>query len=122
MLAEDNHVEYGLQADVIVMKKCQPDNILALKNNLDTTSFYSLEAAKIMEKAAGAQPHPSSDPSGTPSSSSAPATPKKTVSQVKLNTRTVRTIKSEQDVERYLEDLRQQLMTHISNGEEFIVL
>lgn len=122
MLAEDNHVEYGLQADVVVMKKCLPDNILALKNNLDTNSFYSQEAAKIMEKAAGAQPHLSSGQMGPTSSSSAPAAPKKRVSQVKLNTRTVRTIKSEQDVERYLEDLRQQLMTHISNGEEFIVL
>lgn len=119
MLAADNHVEYALSVDVVVMKKCQPDNILALKNNLDTSGFYSQEAAKIMEKATGAQPHPSSGSSGTPSS---PVTSPKRVSRVKLNTRTVRTIKSEQDVERYLEDLRQQLMTHISNGEEFIVL
>ncbi len=119
MLAEDNHMEYGLSADVVVMKKCLPDNILALKNNLDTSSFYSQEAARIMEKAAVVQPGPSSDPSGTSPSSEMP---KKKVCQVKLNTRTVRTIKNKQDVERYLEDLRQQLMTHISNGEEFIVL
>ena len=46
----------------------------------------------------------------------------KPVRQVKLSTRTVHKICSEQDVDTYLQTLKQQLMDHISKGEELIIL
>ena len=115
-LAENNEVQYGIQADAVIIQKSQPDNILALKNNLDTAAFYEQEAAKIMAQAA------SSKPKTVPGKEepSQPAT--KPVRQVKLSTRTVHKICSEQDVDTYLQTLKQQLMDHISKGEELIIL
>ena len=115
-LAENNEVQYGIQADAVIIQKSQPDNILALKNNLDTAAFYEQEAAKIMAQAASAKPKtvPGKE------EPSQPAT--KPVRQVKLSTRTVHKICSEQDVDTYLQTLKQQLMDHISKGEELIIL
>ena len=115
-LAENNEVQYGMQTDAVILQKSQPDNILALKNNLDTATFYEQEAAKIMALAASAK-------SKTVPGKEEPSQPvTKPVRQVKLNTRTVHKICNEQDVDTYLLTLKRQLMDHISKGEEFIIL
>lgn len=118
-LALSNQVEYPIQADV-VEEKCRPDNILALKNNLNTDEFYSQEVTRIMELVNKKKIQPL-----VPNSASGDApmiTEIKPVKQVTLQTRSVLTIKSEQDVDAYLEKLKQLLMTHVSAGEEFIIM
>ncbi len=116
-LAENNDVVYSLQPDVVVMQKTQPDNILALKNNLNASVFYEQEAAKIMKMATATKPQPKPASGGD-----IPTPAHKEVCQIRLSTRTVHKICSEKDVDTYLQILKQQLMDHISNGEEIIIL
>lgn len=117
VLAENNDVEYSLQLDVVVMQKTQPDNILALKNNLNASVFYEHEAAKIMKMAAATKPQPK-----LASGDDVPTPAHKEVRQIRLSTRTVHKLCNEKEVDTYLQTLKQQLMDHISNGEEIIIL
>ena len=91
-----------------------PDSIMALKPNLDTQQFYESEFKRIMSLV----PQPSKpDNPGDPT----PPSPTPKTHLVSLKTTTTKQLKSEQDIDEYLNDLRKQLMKHIENGEYVMV-
>lgn len=111
-VAEQQGVKYSIITDNIVSEKSRPDNIPTLKNNLNTDSFYQQETAKII-KLKGEK---------TPPDNKGGVAKTKPVKQVTLKTRTAVTIKSEKDVENYLSKLKEQLMDHLSDGDEVMIL
>ena len=84
--------------------KTSPTNILMLQNNLNTDTFYQEQIDRIMSSL----PRPATPPvDGDPLS--APPTPVKRIRQASLQTKTKLPITNAEDIERYLESLRQQL-------------
>jgi len=103
---KENEVSTSVLSDqeVIVKLKTQPDSIPVLQTNLDTNAFFAEQTAKIL--AAKPKPKPT----------------KKYPTQVALSTRTTLPIGSEADVDKYLAQLKKQLMTHIDKGETVMII
>lgn len=103
---KENEVSTSVLSDqeVIVKLKTQPDSIPVLQTNLDTNAFFAEQTAKIL--AAKPKPKPT----------------KKYPTQVALSTRTTLPIGSEADVDKYLAQLKKQLMAHIDKGETVMII
>lgn len=80
-----------------------PNSILALKSKLDTKQFYEAEVEKIMKLAHHDDPT------------------RKKIKLISLDTTSSKQLKSAQDIDEYLSELRKQLMQHIDNGETIMV-
>ena len=89
-----------------------------LKLNLNTDEYYKTEVSKILSAVPTPQPPTGGDGGATlPTPPPAPR-----VKSVRLSTRSTSKLASAQDVDEYLNNLRSQLMRHIDNGEEIIVM
>lgn len=134
-LAQNVGVDYTPQNGVVDIKTAAT-SINQLINNKLTDAFYQQEASKIMlekQKKDAAQKPASSPTSGNEDSkkddspantgAEAPSTYKKSSTKpLKLNTRSSNSLKTKEDVDKYLDTLRQQIMEKINNGEEVIIL
>ncbi len=113
--AASNQVDYSFDIESLIQRKTQSDNLLALLNNVDTQDFYRDESAKIIALIP-TKPIPPTGPKDTPPK------PTQKVKQVKLNTRSTKVIKTPADLDAYLFTLREQLKTHLDNGEEIMII
>lgn len=125
-LAADQGVPYTSNVDAVIEQKIQVQNIANLKLNCSADDYYAKEVEKITVAAAAAaaarvQPQPTTSTAGTSMPAPAPA-PAPRVKAVKLTTRSTKKLSSAEDVDNYLKSLRSQLMGHIDNGEEIIVM
>lgn len=119
-IAQEQAVPYNANVDSTILVKTQTDSIANLKLNLNTDEYYKTEASKIWS-AANSQPTPPNTGNGTSGSTPTPQ-PAPRVKTVRLSTRSTSKLVSAQDVDNYLNSLRSQLMSHIDNGEEIIVM
>ena len=105
-VAEKQHVPECVLSDreTVIRVKTTPTNILVLQNNANTDTFYQEQVDKIMSYNPP-QP-PSEDGNGKPKP---PVTPEKRIRKASLQTKTKLPITNAEDIERYLEGLRQQL-------------
>ena len=103
--------------EVIVKLKTQPDSIPVLQTNLDTNAFFAEQTAKIL--AAKPKPKPTV---GDDKNKKEETFDKKYPTQVALSTRTTLPIGSEADVDKYLAQLKKQLMAHIDKGETIMII
>ena len=119
-IAKEQSVPYASNVDSVIIIKTQPQNIANLKLNLNTDEYYKTQAAKILSAVTPSTPAPTDTPQqdGTQT----PVQQVRRVKNIHLNTRSSSKIATAQDVDNYLSKLRAQLMQHIDNGEEIIVL
>ncbi|MBR1879559.1 MAG: hypothetical protein IJ804_02230, partial [Prevotella sp.] len=94
-----------------------PNSILALKPKLDTQSFYESEVKRIMSLV----PQKPKPPVGPGKADGEPEPPKPMTKLISLKTTTTKQLKTAQDVDEYLAELRKQLMKYIDNGESILV-
>ena len=101
-VAEKQHVPESVLSDreAVIRVKTTPTNILVLQNNANTDTFYQEQVDKIMSYNPP-QPKPNEDEDD-------PA-PVKRIRKASLQTKTKLPITNAEDIERYLEGLRQQL-------------
>ena len=105
-VAEKQHVPESVLSDreTVIRVKTTPTNILVLQNNANTDTFYQEQVDKIMSYNPP-QP-PGGEGAGKPEP---PKTPDKRIRKASLQTKTKLPITNAEDIERYLEGLRQQL-------------
>ena len=105
-VAEKQHVPESVLSDreTVIRVKTTPTNILVLQNNANTDTFYQEQVDKIMSYNPP-QP-PGGEGAGKPEP---PKTPDKRIRKASLQTKTKLPITNSEDIERYLEGLRQQL-------------
>lgn len=93
--------------DSVVHSKTQSENILVLQSNLSTDAFFAEQSARILK----AKPEPGG------------GEPKKMIPVNKvLSTRTTAPLKSEEDVDRYLQQLKKQIMSSINEGKAVMII
>ena len=118
-IAKEQGVPYTANIDNVILIKTQPQNIANLKLNCNTDDYYKEQVAKILASVP-APPQPSDD---TPAPDSQQRIPQPTpIKNIRLSTRSSSKLATAQDVENYLNNLRSQLMRHIDNGEEILIL
>ena len=115
-MATEFGVPYTSNVDGIIEVKVKAQNIANLKLNCNTDSYYQAEAYKITSSVPTPQPAV-----GDASGSYTPA-PAPRVKSVRLTTRSTSKLATAQDVDNYLKSLRSQLISHIDNGDEIIVM
>lgn len=101
-VAEKQHVPESVLSDreTVIRVKTTPNNILVLQNNANTDTFYQEQVDKIMSYNPP-QPKPDEDEDDP--------VPVKRIRKASLQTKTKLPITNAEDIERYLEGLRQQL-------------
>ncbi len=116
-IAQEQGVPYTSNVDSVIIIKTQPQNIANLKLNCNTDEYYKEQVAKILSAV------PASSGS-TPQQGEQPQAPQpiSRIKNIRLSTRSSSKLATAQDVDNYLDNLRSQLMRHIDNGEEIIVL
>ena len=90
--------------DTIIRVKTTPTNILVLQNNINTDTFYQQQIDKIMSYEPPLLTEEGGNGKLTP-----PKTPEKRIRKASLQTKTKLPITNAEDIERYLDGLRQQL-------------
>lgn len=105
-VAEKQHVPESVLSDreTVIRVKTTPTNILVLQNNANTDTFYQEQVDKIMSYTPPLPPGGEGDGKPEP-----PKTPDKRIRKASLQTKTKLPITNAEDIERYLEGLRQQL-------------
>ena len=104
--------ENGVPEDILpnlqstITSKTNTDNPYALKDNRSTDEFYTYWVNEIL----------SHKPDGGDSK------PTKNTAKISLNTRTQHKLTNEGDVDNYLAQLKQQLMKHINDNEDVMVI
>ena len=118
--AAEQSVAYTSNVDSIIQSKTLSQSIATLKLNRITDDYYAEQTGRILSAAHAAIPTP---PDNTGSSTTTPPpAPTPRVKNVRLSTRSTSKLTTSQDVDNYLANLRAQLMRHIDNGEEIIVM
>lgn len=104
-VAEKQGVPVSVLADreATISAKTNPSNILVLQNNVNTDTFYQEQIDRIMSYNPP-KPNPG-DGGGVPN----PPKPEKRIRQASLQTKTKLPITNGEDIEHYLEGLRQQI-------------
>ena len=104
-VAEKQHVPESVLSDreTVIRVKTTPTNILVLQNNANTDTFYQEQVDKIMSYNPPLPPGGEGDGKPEP-----PKTPDKRIRKASLQTKTKLPITNAEDIERYLEGLRQQ--------------
>ena len=105
-VAEKQHVPESVLSDreTVIRVKTTPTNILVLQNNANTDTFYQEQVDKIMSYNPPLPPGGEGDGKPEP-----PKTPDKRIRKASLQTKTKLPITNAEDIDRYLEGLRQQL-------------
>ena len=105
-VAEKQHVPESVLSDreTVIRVKTTPTNILVLQNNANTDTFYQEQVDKIMSYNPPLPPGGEGDGKPEP-----PKTPDKRIRKASLQTKTKLPITNSEDIERFLEGLRQQL-------------
>ncbi|MGM9829453.1 MAG: hypothetical protein ACI30C_05365, partial [Muribaculaceae bacterium] len=118
--AAEQGVAYTSNIESIILSKTQSQSIANLKLNRNTDDYYAAQTGRIIS-AANATTTTGTGP-GDGGSATTPPTPTPRVKNVRLSTRSSSKLTTSQDVDNYLAGLRAQLMRHIDNGEEILVM
>jgi hypothetical protein len=114
--AAESSVDYTPVVESVVTRMTASSNISTLRANELDNSWYTGEINKINAEIERRKTgHNPTDPDTTHA-------PSKRVGKVRLNTPTMRNLKDAQDVEAYLERLRQQLLSKLADNDEIQVL
>ena len=112
--AAEEGVPYTPKKDIIDSKTLS-SNLAVLKNNINTDDFYTSQAAVILSAKPKPKPKPNDQDDRDEHKDNAPK-------DVRLNTRSIKTLKSAADVDEYLDGIRKQLMDEIEKHKEIIII
>lgn len=101
-----------------IMSKTTPDNIMVLTGNLQTDPFYQEQIAKILD--ASKPTHVPTQP--TPGPNPQPPTPTKKIRTVSLQTKTKLALSTEEDIDRYLMGLKEQIMKLLEGHDGVMII
>lgn len=90
--------------DIVIRSKTQSENILVLQSNLSTDAFFAEQSERILKARRGDEEND-----------------KKPVNKI-LTTRTTAPLKTEEDVDRYLQQLKKQIMNSINEGNSVMII
>lgn len=113
-VAKEQNVPVSVLAnrENIIMSKTTPENILVLKSNLNTDAFYQDQIGRILDYVNAHKPIPKpKDDGGLPDGTGAgeePPKPRK-IRQASLQTKTAVPLSNEEDIQRYLNGLKEQI-------------
>ena len=93
--------------DGVIRSKSQSENILVLQSNLSTDAFFAEQSERILK----AKPVPGGGDPG-----------KMVPVNKVLSTRSTAPLKSEEDVDRYLQQLKKQIMSSINEGKAVMII
>jgi hypothetical protein len=105
----------------VIMAKTTPDNILVLQNNISTDAFYQDQIAKILDAAKPTTPTPP-QPTPGPNPQPIPPKPTKKIRQASLQTKTSIPLSTEEDIDRYLKGLREQLLKLLVDNDGVMII
>jgi hypothetical protein len=114
--AAENSVPYTAAIDSVVTRMTASSNISTLRANELDNSWYTGEINKINYEINRRKV------GGNPDDPNTPPVPHKRIGKVRLQTPTMRNLKNAQDVEAYLDKLRQQLISKLADNDEIQVL
>ena len=112
-VASEQNVPYSIlpNRENVILAKTTPDNILVLQNNLNTDAFYQEQIAKILDYA---NKHNKKDNEDKKDDSKKDDEQKdnkpKNIRQITLQTKTKMPLSTQEDVNHYLDGLREQLL------------
>ena len=112
--AAEEGVPYTPKKDIIDSKTLS-SNLAVLKNNINTDDFYTSQAAVILSAKPKPKPKPNDQDDRDEHKDNAPK-------DVRINTRSIKTLKSAADVDEYLDGIRKQLMDEIEKHKEIIII
>ena len=118
--AAEQSVPYTSNIENVILTKTQSQSIANLKLNRNTDDYYAAQTGRIFSSA-NATTTTGTGP-GDGGSATTPPTPTPRVKNVRLSTRSSSKLTTSQDVDKYLAGIRAQLMRHIDNGEEILVM
>ena len=107
-----------------IMTRTTPDNILVLKGNINTDAFYQEQIGKILDYVNAHKPVPQPDDGGLPAGTGAgeePPKPKK-IRQASLQTKTAVPLSTEEDIDRYLKGLKDQLTKLLVDYDSVMII
>lgn len=103
----------------VITTKTITDNILLLQNNINTDSFYEEQIGKILE-AKPASPTTQTTPDGV--HQPVPPQPTKKIRQASLQTKTRVPLSSQEDIDHYLNGLREQLIKLLDDNDGVMII
>lgn len=104
--------------DTIIYLRTNSDNISMLQSNLSTDNFFAEQAAKIAMAAQAKKPAVDPIDPGKTTPTPAPVT----MVNKQLITRTTAPLKTEADVDQYLQSLKKQIMQSINEGKSVMII
>ena len=104
--------------DNTILAKTTPDNILVLKGNINTDNFYQEQIGRILDYANKHKPQEPGKPGGTPE----PPKPQKKVRQASLQTKTSIPLSTEEDIDRYLKGLKDQITKLLVDYDSVMII
>lgn len=120
-VAKENNVNPSLlpNRDGVIMTKTASSNILVLRDNKNTDTFYQEQIDRIMR----ATPKNDDNPSGNNNKDNDKPKPKQPkISQASLSTKTKLPLRNEQDIDQYLSGLREQLLKLLVNNDGVMII
>jgi hypothetical protein len=109
-VAKENNVPDNIlpNRDAIITQKTVSTNILVLRDNANTDTFYQEQIDRIMKA------KPGDGGKDTP--------PTERINKASLDTKTKLPLKNEEDINRYLSGLREQLMKKLVNYDGVMII
>lgn len=109
--------------DTIITSKIAPSNILVLQSNVSTDTFYQSEIDKIMNYSQKTDDHNHNDKNDQDNKGDENQTQKQPkVRQASLKTKTKMPLKTQEDVDHYLEGLREQIMKLLVDHDSVMII
>ena len=110
--------------DNTILSRTTPTNILVLRGNISTDAFYQAEIEKILDYANRHQPvPPQPEKDQEEPGIEQPAPPKrKRVRQASLQTKTQLPLSNEEDIDRYLAGLKNQLLKLLVDHDSVMII
>lgn len=118
--AAESGVEYEPNLTNEVYRQTVSNNIGTLKNNEESNKWYTDQIAIINSRIPGPGPNPGNG--GTGGAGPQPPKTVKKIKKVKLNTPTLHNLKSLEDIDKYLDGLRTQLISKLGDADEIQVV
>ena len=105
----------------VITVKTTPDNILVLQNNISTDAFYQEQIGKILDYVKQHTPTPPPVEPGT-GTQPEPPKPQKKIRQASLQTKTSLPLSSEEDIDHYLNGLKQQILKLLADNDGVMIV
>ncbi len=124
-VASEQNVPYSIlpNRENVILAKTTPDNILVLQNNLNTDVFYQEQIAKILDYANKHNKKDNEDKKDDNKKDDEQKDNKpKNIRQITLQTKTKMPLSTQEDVDHYLDGLREQLLKLMVDSDGVMII